>query len=357
MDTRFKITHVLAILLSLSLSFVLFNSCKEEDETLVGNWKREGDFGGINRFGAASFVIGDAVYIVGGRSLTEEESKQLLSDCWRYDIHEGRWVEMAKFPGAPRLMAFGFASNGKGYVGCGRGLRGTANNFSDVWEFTPDQGIGSWTQVETFADSTINSAARYGCTTFTINEIGYVCGGFSNTHLNDVWAYDASKPMGQRWEQKAPMNKKRMNGLAFVIDNIAYLVGGDNNGNPTDFYAYHPDENKWTKLRDVFDATADDYDNDYKGITRDCGCAFVIDGHGYITLGKNPQLTTTTWEYHPDNDMWYRRSDFEGASRECAIGFTLQNQGFIATGKAMNKSFDDVWQFIPSEQPLEIDNN
>lgn len=355
MKTRFRFCDVLALSMCVLFSSFLLTSCSDDDDELVGNWSRTSDFSGVNRYGAASFVINDAVYVVGGYNSSEAV---LVSDCWRYDINANQWIQVADFPGNARVYAFGFTANGKGYVGCGYNNK-TYTKLKDVWEFDPSTGTsGTWTQVEDFADNSVSGCERYGCTSFTINNVGYVCGGYNDFYLNELWAYDATKAVGSRWARKSDLPKKRRDAQAFVIDGIAYVMGGINNGtNPTDLQAYNPETNSWTKKRDIYDATSDDFDNDYTGITRDCGSTFVIDGKGYLVLGKATNLTTTTWEYNPTSDQWYKRTSFEGSARESAVGFTIGGRGFIATGKASSTSFDDVWEFHPTAEQIDEDNN
>lgn len=355
MKTRQKFWNVLTLSMCVLLTTPFLTSCEDDEDDLVGNWVRTSDFSGVNRYGAASFVIGEAAYIVGGYTSSEAE---LLQDCWKFDVYSNQWIQMANFPGQGRVYAFGFTSNGKGYVGCGYNNK-TFTKFKDVWEFDPNVGeTGTWTQVEDFANNSISGCERYGCTSFTINGIGYVCGGNNSYYLNELWAYDASQALGSRWTRKSDLPKKRMNAQAFVIDNVAYVIGGNNNGTyPTDMYAFDPATNSWAKKREIYNATDDDFDNDYTGITREKGCTFVIDGRGYLTLGISSNLLATTWEYSPSDDKWTKKTAFEGSSREASVGFTVEGRGFIATGGSSGTSYDDVWEFQPNAEQLDSDNS
>lgn len=81
--------------------------------------------------------------------------------------------------------------------------------------------------------------------------------------------------------------QKRMGGMAFVIDDIAYICGGENNGSDvTDFWCFNPATGTWKELRELYDKSDDDYDDDYTSIVRSYACAFVIDGKGYIAAGR-----------------------------------------------------------------------
>lgn len=355
MKTRFNFRSIFGLTFCIFFAAAILPSCDNStDSTYMGNWVRTSDFSGVGRYGATSFVLNDEAYVVCGYNSGEGI---LLRDCWKFDVNNKRWLQMADFPGDGRVYAFGFASNGKGYVGCGWNNK-LYSKYKDVWEFNPAEGAGGkWTRVEDFADSTVYGRERYGCTSFTIGNVGYVCGGYNNFYLNELWAYDATKPLGSRWERKADLPKKRRDAQAFVIDNIAYVLGGNNNNvNPTDLYAYNPSTNTWEKKRDIYDATSDDFDNDYVGIAREQGVTFVINGFGYLSLGQSSSTLSTTWEYQPDKDVWVKKTDFEGAARVGAVGFTVANRGFIATGKASNTTFDDVWEFEPFKEKNTSDN-
>ena len=75
--------------------------------------------------------------------------------------------------------------------------------------------------------------------------------------------------------------------LAFVIDDIAYICGGENNGSDvTDFWCFNPATGTWKELRELYDKSDDDYDDDYTSIVRSYACAFVIDGKDTLLRGR-----------------------------------------------------------------------
>lgn len=344
-------------IMALSLSsLTLLSACGDEtdQEVFVGNWKWMPDFSGLSRYGAASFVLNDQAYIVSGYNSNE---KLYLKDCYRFDANANRWEKMADFPGDGRISAFGFAAGGKGYVGCGWNSS-TNVRYNDVYEYDPT--TNTWAQVENFAndtimatDSTKAATGRYGSVSFDINGIGYVAGGYGQSYLNEVWAYDPSQPVGSRWSAKADLPRKCYYAQAFVINGLAYVLGGNNNGSrPTSFYAYNPSSNSWERKRDITNATDDDFDNNYSSIAREAGCTFVIGGLGYITLGESSSSLSTTWEYDPAQDLWTRKADFEGSVRSHGVGFSINGRGFITTGRASSASYDDTWEFKPFEDKI-----
>lgn len=57
-----------------------------------------------------------------------------MSDFWEYDPAVNSWTQKTDFGGGKREGAFGFALNGKGYVGTGY----KSQIWKDFWQFTPD---------------------------------------------------------------------------------------------------------------------------------------------------------------------------------------------------------------------------
>ena len=157
--------------------------------------------------------------------------------------------------------------------------------------------------------------------------------------------------------------QKRTGGLSFIIDNVAYIVGGTNNGKDVDdFWKFDPsksEENKWVRLRDITDQSSDDYDDDYKSITRTYGCAFVIDDQAYITLGQTASgsFRSNYWIYDPAKDLWrsseteddFDYTPFEGSSRIKAVCFATGRRGIITTGGSSSYYYDDTWELHPYE--------
>lgn len=142
-----------------------------------------------------------------------------------------------------------------------------------------------------------------------------------------------------------------------MIDGTAYVVGGENNSESvTDFWAFDASSGTWTELREIDDASDEDYDDDYGSIARSYGVAFTINGLGYFTCGEDAGSgMTSTWEYDPSSDQWTERSSFEAGTRSEAVGFSLDNRGFVLTGKSGSYQYDDMWEFFPRDEYDEND--
>jgi hypothetical protein len=61
-------------------------------------------------------------------------------------------------------------------------------------------------------------------------------------------------------------------------------------------------------------------------------------------------LLTDTWEYDFGADLWTPKTIFQGTARQGAVWFSVNNQGYVATGRNVTLSFDDIYQFYPTQQ-------
>ena len=231
--------------------------------------------------------------------------------------------------------------------------------LKDTWEYEP--ATDTWKQMDDYpGDARINAIA------FAIGNYGYVGTGQSkdDKQTKDFYRFDPTAASGSQWTIVNGFGgQKRTGGLSFIIDNVAYIVGGTNNGKDVDdFWKFDPsksEENKWVRLRDITDQSSDDYDDDYKSITRTYGCAFIIDDQAYITLGQTASgsFRSNYWIYDPAKDLW-RSSEtdeglaytpFKGSSRIKAVCFATGRRGIITTGGSSSYYYDDTWELHPYE--------
>lgn len=324
---------------------ILLTSCEKNttDSTdLVGNWKRRSEFEGVGRTEAVSFTIGSKIYAGGGY-----DGSNRLNDFWSFDQSTGTWLRIADFPGNARNSAVAFAINGKGYVGTGYDDNDT--KLKDFWEYDP--GTNTWTRKADFGGT-----GRYNAIAFAAGGKGYIGTGYDGNYLKDMWQFD---PLTNNWTQVASLSgSKRSEAVVFVYNDLAYVVTGLNNGSYlTDMWMYNPATNTWTEKRKIYDASDEDYDDDYdSNIQRANGSVFIIADKAYLTCGTNSSTTGSTWEYDISNDRWYQKTSFEGSAREGAIGFSISNRGYIVTGSNSSYRFDDLWEFLPNEEQSDGDN-
>ncbi|MDB4335082.1 galactose oxidase, partial [bacterium] len=83
----------------------------------------------IQRYKAATFVINEKAYLVGGTTKTS-----VSDQVWEYDPSLDEWEELQGYEGNMRYGAVGFSIGNYGYVGTG--TNGTYY-FNDFWKFDP----------------------------------------------------------------------------------------------------------------------------------------------------------------------------------------------------------------------------
>ncbi|MFD2743083.1 MULTISPECIES: Kelch repeat-containing protein [Sphingobacterium] len=330
----------LALLLVGAIATTSFQSCsKDDDETVTGDtgpveWTRSTVAPEDPREGAASFVINDQAYMVGG--ITSLPSSTRLNDAWAFN--GSQWEPRAEFAGGVRNSAVGFAIGNAGYVGTGYDGETALNDF-----YRFDSASNTWTKIADFPGT-----PRVEATAFSLGGFGYV--GLGRTvggrTFSDMYRYD---PSNDTWTLvPTQFGWTRTGAFAFVIGDRAYIGGGSfNNQLPEDFFSF--DGTTWTKLNDLNRSDADQtYD-----VRRFNTSTFVIGGMGYIVSGRGPAgLVANVWKYNPATDVWTNEHQaIQGAgAREKAIGFALGNRGFISTGSngtGVSSFFNETLVFTP----------
>lgn len=331
---RFFIVKSKVMFVALLMASTLFVGCSDDDDDdsdEYGDWVEKSTFNGDARGNAASFVIGDKGYVIGGYN---DDTSDFYSDAWVYDSENNFWESVTDFPGVARSGAVAFAVDGKGYVGTG--IDEDGNLLQDFYVFDPTAAEGSeWSQI---ADFTNGRSRAIG---FSVNGLGYVGTGNDGSNQKDFWEYD---PATDVWtEINGYGGDKRRDATVFVIDDVAYIGSGYNNGYLEDFYSF--DGSSWIELTDI-DDDADDDDDVSVLVSNSVG--FAINGKGYYATGETGAVSSSVWEYTPSSDTWEQLGDFEGISREGASAFSFVDSGFVFGGYANTSNyFDDMYELFP----------
>lgn len=154
-------------------------------------WTQLPDFPGTARDDAASFTIGNKIYVGTGM----DAGFQLTNDWWCFDRTLETWVPIAAMPTTPRQYCTGFTIADTGYVFGGVDANGA---LDQLWAYHPE--TDAWEQV-----ASIPGEARYACaavTGFYWNAI--VAAGMlaSGSPTNEAWKYHAQT---DTWEPIAPV--------------------------------------------------------------------------------------------------------------------------------------------------------
>jgi len=273
-----------------------------EYDPIADSWTQKADLGGPARSAAVGFSIGQMGYIGTGAGST------YLIDFWAYNPITNKWTKKANFGGTARTLAVGFSLGSKGYIGTGSGSSG---ELKDLWEYTPNNSMGTWKRMADFPGD-----PRYAAVGFSIGQKGYLGTGINYvnstnyTWYQDFFEYDpnTNAKKGGTWTKKADVGGlARGFAVGFSINSTKGYIGTGNTSQhfTSDFWEYDPgtgENGTWTQKAP------------FPGTARDCAVGFSIGIKGYIGLGligsvnNDYILTQDFWEYSPD--AWYRKSDF-----------------------------------------------
>jgi len=143
-------------------------------------WTPKAAYPGAGKELPISFSIGDYGYAGCGAN---------ANDFWRYDPATDSWTQEATVPGATaRRAGIGFSINDKGYAGTGDDGISYRN---DWWEYNPS--VDQWLQK---ADA--GNSGRAGAVQFTLGTKGYLGTGMDPNHImtKDLWEYSPDSGIG-----------------------------------------------------------------------------------------------------------------------------------------------------------------
>lgn len=130
---------------------------------------------GPARTSSCAFVIGDNAYVGTG------SAPSASLDFYSYNLSTG-WSVKANVGVTPRVEAYGFAIQGKGYILCGASWS-SGINYEDMWEYDPD--LDTWTQIDDFP-----ALGRRYLDGFEINDKAYMGMGTNGTNFKDLWQFN-----------------------------------------------------------------------------------------------------------------------------------------------------------------------
>jgi len=355
------------------LAGVLVSCQGTSEQQFIGDWQSRTSFELEGRSHAATFVIGDIGYVIGGTSGNRTPYRHVLAFDHKAASGRGSWEVKDNFPGPARQQAVGFSLNVKGmdygFVGTGW-HQNDEKLYNDFWRYNPVDD--TWEEV-----APLPAYPRRGAIAFSLEvngkEYGYIgCGwtgltdDIGSLFLSDFYEFDPDGEteiegqmfMGQWTTVKGSGSNKRSGATVFVIENKAYISTGENtnsaNATVTDFWVFDPNgTEKWKRLRAMANLNQnEDYDDDYGPLARSFGVGYVVEGKGHIVGGRSGN-GFTNWEYDHIADLWTQRTSFYNNSsrwsREGMVAFSFKTgRAFVGMGKQGTSAYwDDMWEFIP----------
>jgi N-acetylneuraminic acid mutarotase len=247
-------------------------------------WSGISSFAGQARYGAISFSDS----INGYELLGYDDNGNMFSDNWKYNPVNDSWTQMNSFPGILRYDPFYFTTDKKLIFGCGR-----MNSLflNDVWSFNPDSN--SWTQKNNFNHTPVSQA--FG---FSINSLGYVCGGYDSlsTFIDSVYEYNFTN---DSWTFVGNYPGTGIQS-AFATTSFGYATSGN------DFFQFNPVTHIWVG-KESFPGTL-------------IAAGVGLSNYGYIIL-QNSEV----YEYSESNDDWQKVYDSPN-------GHSIFNSSYVAVG-------------------------
>lgn len=242
-------------------------------------------------------------------------------------IAQNTWTTIASMA-VGRFGSTSFSLNNEGYV-IG-GYLPSGNTTNEMWKYNPTSN--QWTQLPNYP-----GGGNYTLTSFTINGYAYVGLGYSNitnSVYNDFWKFD---PNSVQWYSIASLpDSGRMSSASFVINGKGYVACGDfhNNLYTRDLFEYDPATNTWTSKAPLPSF----------GRTFCMGFASATDG--YITGGdygslSNPVNCFETWRYTPALNSWSPMPNFPDIDSPSAR-FSIGNCHFVGFPSWTS---NNIWQY------------
>ena len=175
-------------------------------------WTQLPDFPGSPRDDAASFTIGNKIYVGTGMDV----GFQLTNDWWSFDKQTETWAAIANLPTTARQYCTGFSIADTGYVFGGVDGSGA---LDQLWAYHPESD--TWDQKASIpAEARYASAAVTGFYWNAIVATGMLASG---TPTNEAWKYQSQT---DTWEALAPVPGPARHRAACFLDGAGMVIAG-----------------------------------------------------------------------------------------------------------------------------------
>ena len=285
------------------------------------------------RLAAASFMIGNNIYVVGGqnRTLTATNTNEA------YDVVTNTWSSKADYP----VLAdgiFGFEINGIGY--CAGGLSISLQPTVNAYSYNPNTNV--WTKIADLPEplASVNSTTSFG-------GYGYCVGGISGTGKAADTVYRFS-PSTSTWEVITNMPLPRYSPAVESLNGKIYVIGGsDVLGNIYgDVQIYDIGTNTWGTGKSMLNPRG------FSGSFTHGDDIYVLGGLDKIQYATNLNevynTATNTWKN--DIPMTYTRTSLCGEANN-SKGYAI---GGINIARVEMNGYVEEYSFVQDETSFEM---
>lgn len=137
----------------------------------------------------------------------------------------------------------------------------------------------------------------------------------------------------------------RASAVTFVIDGKGYVAlgrAGTRTAALNDCWQYDPIFDSWNERAN------------FPGTARVKAIAAVVNGNAYVGLGYDPDKRVYTngnlhdlWMYNPTIDNWTLKDSFPGAGTDACVSFVFNNCIYIGAGFTESSFSNEFWKYNP----------
>lgn len=198
----------------------------------------------VGHTSATAFVVGDQLYLLGGRTATQSAT----NDFYRYDPATDTWTQLPDPPLKARVKATVAVVAGAAYIGLG--FAGKVYNdtayLHDWWRYDPPTGV--WTRLADFTGSgTVGAAAFVGSDNNSIVTAYGGSYGLTRELMRYDIATDTWTPYADNWKRA----KSAFGVVGVQCDGRCFIGTGFNTESLDQWYEFAPDDDVWQKRRHV----------------------------------------------------------------------------------------------------------
>jgi len=287
-------------------------------------WTQLSPFPGTARDDAASFAIGEKVYVGTGRDV----NFALRADWFVFDMIEQNWEPIAELPASGRQYCSTFTDGVYGYL---FGGVDDSSPLNELWRYDPM--VDTWQQM-----SSLPGTARWASVSF---DDGMVCTGLFEGGIptNECWHYDVAT---NTWSQRADLPGVGRHRAAGSGANTMVIGGMDPDGNVlNDVLQYDSSSDTWASVPITLPAERFGGDAVFE----------PIQGTTYFLAGASSNNT-----FHDDMWMfngggWEFLPPFPGGDRRggvIATGAPYPNAQYIYYGTGVDdvQRYGDWWVYV-----------